>query len=323
MLTKTGHLILAFALGLLVATNTVQVWHIVVLAFLLGVTNSLDAPARLTIIADLVGHDELSSGVALNSIMFHVSRIIGTTLAGIALVEVGAAWCFLLNGISSIAVIGSLLLMHDGAVNLVTSTLSPLQRVKEGLRFSRRHGTIAPLLLLAVIASLFTNNIGALLPAFTDEILHSPTQAYADINQMMGVGAIIGALLMPLLGSRYRRGRVVTAMTAFSGVVALLATQTVSTSSAVILMALFSFGMVLQFATVNTLIQNEVPDEFRGRVMSLYTVTWFGLSPFGTLFLGAIAEGIGTPQAMALYTLAGTILSLMVVARSAKMRRLP
>jgi len=352
LLSQTMQMILAFVLAALTFAGVVQVWHIVTLAFMLGVTNAVDAPSRQTIIADLVGKDHLTSGIALNSIMFNSSRVIGPALAGIVLTQVGPAWCFLLNGLSFLAVIAMLLIMRVDQIVKRAGDFDPLARLKEGLRFSRRHPTIAPLLLLAVIASLFTINIQTLLPAFADVVLRSPKVAYATMSTAVGAGAVVAAVLMAILGRYFGRGRVVFAMTMFVPLVGMCVSQTTNVNVAAFLMGLFGFGIILQFVTVNTLIQSEVPDAFRGRVMSLYTLTWFGMAPFGALALGFVAsgigyqgemilhltplglptlegaswgagiQGIGTPTAMTLYALLGGILSVTILLRSPRVRQL-
>ncbi len=322
LISQTVQMILALILAALTFTHTVQVWHIMALAFALGIVNAVDAPSRHAIIVDLVGHDDLPSGIVLNSVMFNGSRVVGPVAAGIALTQVGPAWCFLLNGLSFLAVIFMLFIMRFPNNIHSTGDFAPIQRLKQGLRFARQHETIAPMLLLAAVASIFTSNISTLLPAFADTVLHSPKEAYAAMTTSTGAGAVLSAVVMAYLGRRYGRGHVVTAMAALVLIATLLVSQTTSINAAVLLMGVFGFGIILQFVTVNTLIQNEVPDEFRGRVMSLYTLTWFGLSPFGALALGLTAQTIGTPTAIAIYTLIGGAVSLFILWRSPRVRQL-
>jgi MFS family permease len=323
LISQTVQMILAFIMAGLSFTNTIQVWHIVFLAFLLGVTNAIDAPSRQAIIVDLVGRKDLTSGITLNSIMFNSARVFGPVAAGVALVQFGPAWCFFINGTSFIAVIFMLWIMKvDGSVRFV-GDFAPLERLKEGLQYARRHATIAPLLILAGITSLLTINLSTLLPAFADEVLHSPKIAYSSMMMSWGVGAVISGIIMSLLAHRFGRGRVVYAMVIFVSIVAVIFSFATDINLAVFLMGLYGFGIILEFVAVNTLIQNEVPDEFRGRVMSLYTLTFFGVAPFGALGLGLLAQAIGTPLAMAIYAIIGGILSFYVMFRSPKVRSLP
>ncbi|MBZ0289442.1 MAG: MFS transporter [Anaerolineae bacterium] len=323
LVSQTVQMILAFILTALAFANIVEVWHVVVLAFILGVTNAIDAPSRQAIIVDLVGKDNLTSGITLNSIMFNTARVFGPAAAGIALVKFGPAWCFFLNGVSFIAVILMLWIMHVESSVRFVGDFAPLERLKEGLQYARRHSTIAPLLLLAGITSFLTINITTLLPAFADAVLHSPKVAYSSMTTAVGAGAVVAGILMSVLARRFGRGRVVFAMVVFVPIVAMIVSFVTDVNLAVFLMGLYGFGIILEFVTVNTLIQSEVPDEFRGRVMSLYTLTFFGVAPFGALALGFLAQAIGTPLAMAIYAGVGGLLCIYVMLRSPKVRALP
>jgi MFS family permease len=320
--SQSAQMLLALILASLTFAGVVQVWHIMALAFLLGMVNAIDAPSRQTIIVDLVGHENLSSGIALNSFMFSIGRIFGPAAAGIALTTVGPAWCFLLNGLSFLAVIAMLLVIDIQTRPSGNSEFAPLKQLKEGLRFTRYHPTILPLLLLAITASLLTANIVTLMPAFADTVLHSPKEAYAAITTSIGIGSALAGVSMAKLGRRFGRGWVVAAMSLWVTVVCLLVSRSTSVHLVVILMGLHGFGMILEFVTVNTLIQSQVPDHFRGRVMSLYTLAWFGISPFGALGMGLLASRIGTPDTIALYMLIGGVLSIGILLRWPGIRRL-
>jgi MFS family permease len=315
-------MILAFVLAFLTATNMVQVWHIIVLAFLLGIINAIDAPARQTIIKDMVGTENLPSGIALNAIMFNASRVVGPAAAGIALTQLGPAWCFFVNGLSFLAVIFMLIIIKVQTLVAKNDQFAPLARLREGLAFARHHATIRPLLLLAINASLFTVNISTLLPAFADTVLHSPKEGFAALSTATGIGAVIAAMLIPIAGRRFGRGRVVTVMGIFTTLACIVVSQTSDATIATIFMGLYGFAIIMQFTTVNTLIQSEVPDEFRGRVISLYTLSWFGVSPFGALALGLVAQLIGAPIAILIYSIIGGVLGGIVALRSPEMRRL-
>lgn len=322
MMTQTGQMILALILAWLTFTNTVQVWHIMVLAFLLGVTNAVDAPSRQAIVADLVGRELLASGIAMNSLIFNGARVIGPVVAGIILNQFGPALCFLINGLSFVAVLFMLWIIQIENPPLSTQPLHPLRQLQEGLQYARRHRTIAPLLLLAVSAALFTNNISTLLPAFADVVLHSPKEGYADVSTAVGVGAVIAGLTLGVLGRRFGRGRVVATMAVFVGIMALGFSQVKTIELAVFFAALYGFGIILQFVLVNTLIQSEVPDAFRGRVLSLYTLSWFGIAPFGSLLMGTIASLVGTPVTIAFASIVGSLISVYVLIHWPEARRL-
>jgi MFS family permease len=318
--TQSAQMLLAFILSALAFAHVVQVWHVVILAFCLGISNAVDAPARQAFIVDMVGRDELTSGVSMNSLMVNIARIFGPSVAGITLAQFGAAWCFFINGVSFLAVIASLFYIHVTHPQRNSARIAPLQQLREGLRFARRHSRIAPLLLFAAASCLFTINVITLLPAFADKSLHSPIDGYAALATAQGVGAAIAGILFGLAAHRFGRGRVITVTAIFTPGMFLLMSPTNTVGAAVVFLGAASFGLILQFVAINTAIQTEVDDALRGRVVSLYTLTLFGLSPFGALALGIIADTIGTPSAMALYSLLGAALSLMIIARAPQMR---
>ncbi len=322
VVTQTIQMLLAFILSALTFTNTVQVWHIVGLAFLLGLTNSIDAPARQALVVDLVGREDLTSGIALSSLMFNASRVFGPTAAGLALVQVGPAWCFFLNGASFLAVIVSLLVMRIEQSSRFIGSFAPLSQLREGLRFSRQHLTIAPLLLLATAGSIFGFNVWTLLPAYAAKVLNSPNDGYAALSTANGIGAVFAAILVTWLGKRIGRGRVVTIFAIFASLALALLSQANTLPVALFLTLIAGFALILQFVTMNTLIQSEVPNEFRGRVLSLYTLTFFGIAPFGALVLGFIAEAIGTPNAFAVCAVVGGTLNAIILVRSPELRQL-
>lgn len=320
--TQTAQMLLAFILAWLTFANVVQVWHVVLLSFLLGVTNAIDAPARQALVVDMVGRQDLSSGISLTSVMYNASRVFGPTAAGIALVQFGPAWCFFLNGLSFVAVIISLLAMRIERETKLVGSFAPLIQLREGLSFARQHLTIAPLLWLATVGSIFGFNVWTLLPAYAEKVLNSPKEGYAALSTANGIGAVIAAALVTWLGARFGRGRVVSLMSIVAALATLALSRTAIISVALVFTVIAGFSLILQFVTMNTLIQSEVPDEFRGRVMSLYTLTFFGLAPFGSLALGFIAEAIGTPNALALCGIASGILTAIILVRSPALRRL-
>jgi MFS family permease len=313
---------IALVMAVLTFTGSIATWHVLVLAALTGIGNAIDAPSRQSIIADLVGHRDLNSGIVMNATMFNTSRIIGPALAGIILTQYGAAWCFLLNGISFMVVITTLLLLRIEHERRGEGGFAPLARLREGWQFASLHPVVAPLLLLAFIASALTTNITQILPAFADTVLNAPRDGFAILSTATGIGAASAALSMLALSKRIKRGRIVTSMIVFTTITTTLAAASATVPVAAVFFAGYGFGIILLFVTVNTLIQSQVPDEFRGRVMSLYTLTFFGVGPFGALLLGLLARVIGTPTAIMTYTLLGGFLSLLVIARARRILQL-
>jgi MFS family permease len=192
---------------------------------------------------------------------------------------------------------------------------SPVFQMREGLAFSRRHQTILPLLLLAAVTSTFAVNTITLLPAFADLVLHSPVEGLSSMSIAQGIGAVIAGFVLTSLVAHFGRGRVAGLMLIIVSVSIVMLSRTNLLSLSQALMGLIGFSMVLFFVNTNTMIQNEVPDAFRGRVMSLFTLTFLGLTPLGALALGWIAERIGTPDALAIYGLITGALALYILTR--------
>jgi MFS family permease len=321
--TQAAQMLLAFILAALTFSGVVESWHILLLAFGLGITNAADAPARQAFVADLVGSKErLNSGIALNAMVFNAARVIGPTVAGFALNQWGPAMCFLLNGLSFLGVLGSLLLIHVERVRPAAEQFAPLRQLWDGIQYAQRHPTIRPLLLLTVTAALLTSNIVTLLPAFADRVLGSPQAGYAAMGAAIGVGAVVATLLTTRLGKHYGRGRVVLTMIVLAMVSELLISRVDVLTLALPLAVVYGFAIILQFVTINTMIQSEVQAEFRGRVLSLYTLVWFGISPFGSLLMGWVAEHFGTPDTLLICAMGGGIVSLFIYWRNPAVLRL-
>ncbi|MEP7291356.1 MAG: MFS transporter [Chloroflexota bacterium] len=313
--TQTIQMILAFILAILTFSNLIQVWHIVVLAVMLGVTNSLDIPARQTIVVEMVGKEDLYSGIALNSIMNSLGRILGPTAAGIALVQFGAGWCFLLNGLSFVAVLISLFLMKVPYAIKYAGNSSPIRQLREGLSFARHDPLIPPLLLLAAVAGLLVLPILRLLPAVADILLNSPEAGYAALSVGEGGGALIAGVLVGFLSQRFGHGKLIAAAVIVNALAnGFLAWQT-NIPPAVLITAFFGGSMIMLFVCLNTVIQTIVPDNFRGRVLSLYSLAMIGTSPFGALALGAFADRFGIQAALIVNGLLIALLSGAILLR--------
>ena len=323
--TQTMMMVLAFIQAALQFTGNLQVWHLIALSFGLGILNALDAPARQYITVQLVGREHLPSGIALNAIMFNSARIIGPMLGGIALATVGAAWCFLLNGLSFIAVIWGLIVMH------LTPIIHPelpakqtyIKPLVEGFQFARRDPVIGPLLLLSAINSCFGIAYATQVAPYAEYVLHNVEVGTSALSTAQGVGTVIAAVAIAKFTNSGKRGSILFWMTLIAplGVIGLGLTNNFYV--ALPLSALASGCFICQFIVMNTLIQNVVPDEFRGRILSLYTLTFFGLGPFATLALGALAQEAGVSTAMFILGLLCLATSGYIVLKVKELRALP
>jgi predicted MFS family arabinose efflux permease len=221
--------------------------------------------------------------------MFNVARVIGPALGGLLLATVGPAWCFFLNGVSFLAVIVCLLLMRLTPRLRVLEIGSPWSDLKHGLRYVLLNRDIFALLMLALIFSVFGISYNTLLPAFVDQVLHADATGYGVLNAFIGIGAVIGAFIMARYGDRGQRGRwLVWMILTFPFMLLLFALNTQFTLALGLAVGL-GVGFMLVFTCINTLLQTNVDDQMRGRVMGLYTLTFFGFAPFGNLAIGTLA----------------------------------
>jgi len=313
--TQGSQMILAFILAWLTFAGTVQVWHIVALAFALGVTNAFDVPARQLIIMEMVGPKDMNSGITLNSIMNNGGRILGPALAGVLLVQIGTAWCFFLNGLSFIAVLISLFLLKVPFAVKSTGKVEPIRQLREGVSYSLNQPIVLSLLLMTSIAGGLVYPLTQMMPAFADVVLHSADQGYAAINVGTGVGAVIGGIIVGWLASRFGYGRLIVITILLTGLSMIIFAVQVNVLFASFMAGVYGIVMLLNFVTVNTALQMITPDEYRGRVMGIYSLGLVGLTPFGALILGAIANVFGTPFGIALYGVLSALLGGLVAWR--------
>ena len=297
--TQTLSMLLALALSALTLTHTVKIWHIYVLSGLLGAVNAFDIPARQAFIVDMVARHDLMNAIALNSSMFNASRVVGPAIAGILVAWIGEGWCFFANGISYIAVIVGLLLMHVERHEHMDRG-SPLANLVEGFRFVFQNRPIHALLILVGVTSIAGTPFQVLMPVVADRILHGGPKALGWLTGCAGIGALLAALL--LASRRTLKGLsvwVASAATAFGiGLIVFSTLRTLVLSAAALVPV--GFAVMLQMGSSNTLIQSMVPDQLRGRVMSVYSMVMMGMAPFGGLISGFVADRVGAPMTVAL-----------------------
>jgi MFS family permease len=292
--TQIASMLLAFALAALTLTGTVRVWHIFVLASLLGVVNAFDVPGRQSFLVDMVGKEDLINAIALNSSMFNGARIIGPAIAGILVAKIGEGWCFFANAVSYVAVIAGLLMMNVKPRPRAAAG-SPLKHLIEGVRFARQTAPIRAILLLLGLVSLVAMPYTVLMPIFADQILHGGARGLGILMGATGVGALLGALTLATRTGVHGLGRwVAFSCGGFGSFLILFSWSRTFWLSAAMLLPV-GFTMMLQMSSSNTLIQAMVPDHLRGRVMALYTMMFMGMAPFGSLFAGALADRVGAP----------------------------
>ena len=315
--TQTASMILAFILAALTLTNKVQVWHIFVLAALLGVVNAFDIPGRQSFLVDMVGKEDLMNAIALNSSMFNGARVIGPAVAGVLVARLGEGWCFFTNGVSYIAVIAGLMMMNVQSPPRALGA-SPFEHMKEGFRFVNDTAPIRALLLLLGVVSATGMPYVVLMPIFADKILHKGGQELAsligshDLGAVRlgilmgaaGVGALLGALTLAVRSGTKGLGRWVAICCAGFGASLMLFSLSRLFWLSVLLLLPVGYFIMLQMASSNTLIQVMVPDALRGRVMAVYSMMFMGLAPLGALMGGALSDRLGAPLTVAIGGLA-------------------
>ncbi len=307
--TQTASMLLAFALAGLTLTKTVHVWHVFVLASLLGMVNAFDIPARQSFQVEMVGKADLMNAIALNSSMFNASRVIGPAIAGILVAAIGEGWCFFANAVSYIAVITGLLLMNVEERERGAPGISPWASLVEGFGFVARNMPVRAILTLLGVVSLTGMPYTVLMPIFADRILHGGPRAMGWLMGCAGMGALGGALR---LASRTELKGLTrwlpVASFAFGVTLIGFAWSRAFWLSACILVPV-GYSMMIEMASSNTLLQSMVPDELRGRVMSVYSMVFMGMAPFGALLAGVAAGRVGAP-----WTVTGSGIVCMTVA---------
>jgi MFS family permease len=298
--TQTTAMLLAFVLAVLTLTHRVQVWQIMVLAASLGVVTAFDIPARQAFLMDMVGREDLMNAIALNSSMFNGARIVGPAVAGIVVAWVGEGWCFFANAVSYIAVIAGLLLMKVEHPVKVTVEGSPIQHILEGFRFVAKAAPLRSILLLLGLVSLVGMPYTVLMPVFASQILHGGARELGWLMGATGVGALLGALSLTTRVGVKGMGKLIAVCAAGFGVSLILFAASKMFWLSLLLLLPVGFTMMVQMASTNTLLQSMVPDQMRGRVVSLYTMMFMGVAPFGAFFAGAVANRIGAPWTVAI-----------------------
>ncbi len=321
--TQTSMLMLAFVLSADVFLGWVQPWHIVILSFLLGAANTFDAPARQAFVVEMIdAREDLQNAIGLNSAIFQMARIIGPTVAGITLALVGSAWCFFLNGVSFIAVIIGLWMMKVKPIVGVRKDASQLTQIRQGLCYIRRNSVVLTLLGMVAVANVFAFAYSALMPAFAQDVLNSGPEGLGLLSAAVGVGALIGALIVASLDDFQHKGVLLTAGNVFFPVMVLLFAASGNFVFSMFVLVGVGLGFMIQNAMTNTLIQLAVPDELRGRVMSIYMLIFQGFFPIGSLMAGTVAQQFGSPFSAALGGAIALAAGLLWLWRAPFIRRL-
>jgi predicted MFS family arabinose efflux permease len=296
--SQVVQMVCAFILAILDYAQVVQVWHIWCLSFTVGLAQSFGGPAYSALIPMLVKKEDMSNAIALNSIQFNLARVLGPMLGGIALDKFGAFWCFTLNGLSFIAVIATLLMIHPEVMRAEGSKMSVIQSIKDGLSFIREREGLQSLVALAFILTLLSYPLITFLPVMAKDVLHGGANTFTILLSVSGIGSIAGALTIAGMDQRSQARRSIMAM----GVLGIfVAAFGLSRNLGISSLFIFITGaaMMVVFASNTSVVQLRADDSRRGRVMSVYNVAFRGGMPIGSAICGGLIEKSSAPMILA------------------------
>jgi len=320
----------ALTLGILVATHVVQVWMILCLSFVTGCCLAIAGPSYMALVFDLVDREDLANAVALNSTQFQLARVLGPVFAGVGFKLFGLAGCFLANGLSYVAVVAGLRMVQfdrpvkddGGPVRSLKDRGAFIQDLVEGFRYVGNRPRVSMLLMISAVTSLFGAPYISMTPVFARDVFHLGETGLALLMGTAGAGALFGALFLAYLGDFQHKGWFVLGGD-FAFAVCLICFS-LSTNIMVSLVFLFAlgFGIVCSVAVSNTLLQKLVTDEMRGRVMSMFMLSFIGAMPIGNLIAGAASHRFGVQHTLATGGLIIAVFVVILTLRSPKLRQL-
>lgn len=323
VITQTLSMIQAFALAFLTLTGTINILSIILLSLSLGLINAFDMPARQSFVIEMVEKKEdLPNAIALNSSLVNVARFIGPAVAGLLVAAVGEGFCFLINGISYVAVIIALLAMKVNKITKRVSINNIPKEIKEGFKYSFGFAPIRSILLLLGLVSLVGMPYIVLMPIFAKDILHGGAHTLGFLMAAAGIGALVGGIYLASRKSVLGLVKILTFATGIFGLGLIIFAFSKNLYFSLSMMLVSGFGMLLQIAASNTLLQTITEDDKRGRVMSFFTMAFMGMSPFGNLIAGAMADKIGAPNTVLISGVICIIGAIIFLTRLPSLRKI-
>jgi MFS family permease len=297
--TQVLAMIQASILAFLVLTGAIEVWHLVALSVLLGIIMGFEIPARQSFLIQMVENKEdLGNAIALNSSMFNMARLVGPSVAGLLIAAVGEGICFLLNAVSFIAVIAALLAMKVTPIKMVSKDNHIWRGLKEGFSYAFGFAPMKAIILLFGLVSLMGMPYQVLMPVFARDILHGGPHTLGFLMGATGIGALVGAVYLASRKSVVGLERTIAVAAGVFGVGLVAFSMSHILFLSLFLVLAVGFGMMVQMASSNTVLQTVVEDDKRGRVMSLYAMAFMGMGPLGSLLAGSLASKIGAPYTL-------------------------
>lgn len=300
LITQSLAMLQAFVLYILYVTHTISVWHIIALSLFLGAVNAFDIPVRQSFTIDMINNrEDLSNAIALNSSMVNAARLIGPSVGGILIAAFGEGTCFLLNALSYTAVLLSLLMMKLPRWEKSSKPHgSVLLELKEGFRYAYDFMPIRAILILLAISSMVAGGMQSLMPVFARDIFHGGAKSLGLLMAASGLGALMGAIYLASRRSVIGLGRIIAINASIFGLGIIIFSKVSVLFVALPVLLFTGFGMMVQMASSNIILQTIVEEDKRGRVMSFYTMAFMGLSPFGSLFSGLFAVKLGADNTL-------------------------
>jgi MFS family permease len=299
--TQSLSMLQALILATLVLTGAIQTWHIIALSLLIGIINAFDIPVRQSFVVQMVERrEDLGNAIALNSAMFNSARFIGPMVAGILISTLGEGVCFLLNGISYLAVLASLAAIRVAQRQNHNGKAPVLWEFYEGIRYAFDFKPIIAILALLSIFSIAGAPYLVLMPAFAKDVLHGGAHTYGFLMSAAGIGALSATMYLASRRNAHGLIRIIPVATAACGLGIASFALSRNFVFSIICLFLAGFGMMIQIASSNTIIQTIVDEDKRGRVMSLFAMSFMGVMPFGSLLAGSVADRIGVQSTLLL-----------------------
>jgi MFS family permease len=299
LITQILYMIQSFILAILVLKNSITIWHILILSLATGIISSFDMTARQTFVVDIVEKKEhLGNAIALNSSLFNLARLIGPTLAGLLIAVAGEGLCFLINSISFLSIIFALLAMKINGKSKEKKKPDVFQGIKDGFSYAFSSLPIKMTLFLTALVSFMGMSYGVLMPVFAKEIFHGGPHTLGFLMSASGLGALTGALTIASKETSKGLERIIPAGVCICGIGLTGFAFSSNLYVSMVLIFLTGYGMIVFFTSSNTLIQTIVEENMRGRVMSLYTMSFMGTMPLGSIFAGSLAQKIGAQNAI-------------------------
>ncbi|GAV23981.1 MFS transporter [Carboxydothermus pertinax] len=312
IITQSFMMALAGFLTVLTSLHLISYWHLLLIAFGLGIANSFDMPTRQAFVIDLVGPEDLTNAIALNSSIFNLARLLGPALAGVVLAKYGSATCFFINTLSFTAVLAGLFLMDNLKARKKSSPTSLKEDLTEGFRYLKSHQKLLKTILVVAVLSIFAMNFSVLIPILARIDLKLPAEMFGFMMSSFGLGALMGALSMATFSKKLNLNKVINTSAFLMAFLQLAMPLAKKPILAMVLLFLTGFFTIAFNSGSNSYLQKNVNDTYRGRVMSIYTTVFAGFAPLGSLFAGTVSHYLNAAGTFAVGAILALILILMI-----------